>query len=91
MYTFQAAASAATGLGSSATVQRGVYYVNGHYVLAADLTTGQEQIIILDKYSNTPAYRVGLQIVESIITPDEDESLLDNAQASYNFAAPGAH
>lgn len=91
VYTFQAAASAATGLGSSATVQRGVYYVNGHYVLAADLTTGQEQIIILDKYSNTPAYRVGLQIVESIITPDEDESLLDNAQASYNFAAPGAH
>lgn len=90
-YTFQAAASAATGMGSSATLPKGIFYINGYYVLAADSTTGQEQTIILDKYTNTPSYRIGLQIVESIITPEDDSTLLDNAQGSYNFAAPGAH
>jgi hypothetical protein len=85
IYSFQASASAATGKGSLATITRGVYYINGHFVLVED------QTIVLDKYSNTPSYRVGLQVTESIKTPEEDETLLDNAQNSYNFAAPGAH
>ena len=87
----QTYASSATGTGSLATVQRGVYYVNGFFVLCADSHTGKEQTIVLDKYSNTPSYRVGLNIVESEITPEADQTLLDNAQTSYNYAAPGAH
>ena len=89
--SIQAYASSATGTGSLATVQRGVYYVNGFFVLCADSHTGKEQTIVLDKYSNTPSYRVGLNIVESEITPEADQTLLDNAQTSYNYAAPGAH
>ncbi len=85
IYYFQAATSAATGKGSLATITRGVYYINGHFVLVED------QTIVLDKYTNTPSYRIGLQVTESIKTAEEDETLLDNAQNSYNFAAPGAH
>ena len=84
-YTVQAIASNATGFGSAATIERGVFYVNGYFVLC------DAQSIILDKYNNTPTYRVGLTINEVKTTPEDDETLLDNAQTSYNYAAPGAH
>ena len=84
-YSFQAADANPTGLGSIVTIQRGIYYVSGHFVLC------DTQSIILDKYTNTPSYRVGLQVSEVITTPENDETLLDNAQNSYNYAAPGAH
>ncbi len=84
-YSFQAATTDATGKGSLATIGRGVYYVNGHFCLV------EEQTIVLDKYTNEPTYRVGLLATEVIVTPEDNETLLDNAQNSYNFAAPGAH
>jgi hypothetical protein len=84
-YSVQALASSATGKGSLATITRGVYYLKGHFVLVED------QTIILDKFSNTPSYRIGLVATEQIITAEEDETLFDNAQNSFNFAAPGAH
>ena len=84
-YSFQAASSGAIGKGSIATIQRGVYYVNKHFCLV------EAQTLVLDKYTNTPSYRIGLTVTESIVTPEADETLLDNAQNSYNFAAPGAH
>lgn len=84
-YSAQAISADATGVGSAATIQRGVYYVNGFFVLC------DEQTIILDKYTNTPSYRVGLTVEEVKLTPEDDETLLDNAQTSYNYAAPGAH
>jgi hypothetical protein len=84
-YTVQAGATSATGKGSIATITRGVYYIKGHFVLVED------QTIILDKFSNTPSYRIGLVATEEIITAEEDETLFDNAQNSFNFAAPGAH
>jgi hypothetical protein len=84
-YDFQAEVSGATGVGSIVTIERGVYYVNGHFVLV------DNHSLILDKYTNTPSYRVGLSVTESVVTPEDEETLLDNAQNSYNFAAPGAH
>ena len=84
-YTFQVASTAATGLGSIVSIERGVYYVGGNFVLV------DTQSLILEKYSNTPSYRVGLTVVESIVTPEDDFTLLDNAQTSFNYAAPGAH
>jgi hypothetical protein len=87
----QAISSSATGTGSLATVQRGIYYVNGFFVLCADPHTTAEQVIVLEKYTNTPDYRVGLNVIETEITPEDDSTLLDNAQTSYNYAAPGAH
>ena len=78
-------ASAATATGAAVTVQAGIYYIRGFMV------QNLEQTIILDKYTNTPSYRVGWNVTESLITPEEDASLLDNAQGSSNYAAKGAH
>jgi hypothetical protein len=84
-YTIAAETSSSTGLGSIATIQQGVYYIKGHFVLVP------EQKIILDKFTNTPSYRIGLVTSESIVTAEEDGTLFDNAQNSFNYAAPGAH
>jgi hypothetical protein len=84
-FTVQAATASATGLGSIATIQQGVYYIKGHFVLVPS------QTIILDKFTNTPSYRIGLVTSESIVTAEEDGTLFDNAQNSFNYAAPGAH
>ena len=84
-YSFQAIADTPTGMGSIVSIERGVYYVNGFFVLVG------AHSIILDKYSNTPSYRVGLNVEEKIVTPEEDATLLDNAQNSFNYAAPGSH
>ena len=91
-YTFDPAdqvattsASAATGTGSSASIQKGIFYIRGSFV---QTTT---QTIILDAYNNTPSYRVGFLVTESLVTPEEETALLDNATGSTNFAAKGAH
>ena len=74
-----------TAIGSAAQVQAGSYYINGFMVNVA------EQTIILDKYTNTPSYRVGLLVTESFVTPTQDNTLNDNAQGVSNTNAPGAH
>jgi len=77
--------SNATETGSSAAVEEGVYFIRGHFVKVS------QQRIVLDKYTNTPSYRVGLTITESLITPEADTTLLDNATGSTNVNAKGAH
>ena len=81
----------ATGKGSLASIARGVYYVNGFFVLCADPVTFGTQTIVLDPYDSMPSYRIGLKVNETLIIPEDDVTLLDNAQTSYNYAAPGAH
>ena len=73
------------GTGSAILVHKGVYFVNGFFV------ENTEQVILLDKYSSTPSYRVGWTIAESFVSPEEDTSLLDNATGTSNTNAPGAH
>ena len=74
-----------TATGSAANIAQGVYYINGFHVSVT------EQTLILDKYTNTPSYRIGLTITESFVTSNDDVSLVDNAQGSSNLNAPGAH
>jgi len=74
-----------TATGSAAQIQQGVYYINGFHVQVS------AQTLILDKYTNTPSYRVGLTVTESFVTPGDDTSLNDNAQGVSNTNAPGAH
>ena len=71
--------------GSAASIASGTYYINGYAVNVA------KQTIVLDKYTNTPSYRVGLTVTESFVTPNLDPSLVDNAAGSSNANAPGAH
>ena len=40
---------------------------------------------------STPSYRVGFTISESLVTPESDTTLLDNATGSSNENAKGAH
>jgi hypothetical protein len=75
----------ATAVASVAYVNTGVYFIRGHFV---DV---KSQYIILDQYAKDPSFRVGLEVSESIITPEDDDSLNDNAAGSSNYAAPGAH
>jgi len=76
---------ATTHTGSAAAIESGVYYINGFHV-NVDSTT-----LILDKYTNSPSYRIGLSVTESFVTPNDDNSLNDNAQGTSNVNAPGAH
>jgi len=76
---------ATTHTGSSAAIESGVYYINGFHV-KVDSTT-----LVLDKYTNSPSYRIGLTVTESFVTPNDDNSLNDNAQGTSNVNAPGAH
>ena len=74
----------ATAIGSLASVGQGVFFIRGTFVDVA------KSDIILDPYTNTPSYRVGLTILEEIVSSKDDDSLYDNARGFSNFAAPGA-
>ena len=76
--------SNATFTASAVSISKGVYYLRGHFVDVDDDT------LLLDQYSNTPSYRVGLSVVESIVDAQDDNSLYDNARGFSNYAAPGA-
>ena len=71
--------------GSVASIDEGVFYVGGYFVFTS------AQTIILEKYSSTPTFRLGLSITESISTSVDDANLLDNAIGSPNYTAPGAN
>ena len=79
-----ALATDANAIGSSFQIEQGVYFVRGNFVNV------DRETLILDQYSNTPSYRVGLFINEEIITADLDEALNDNSQGFSNYSAPGA-
>ena len=81
----QLAATSATATGTSVSIDAGIYFIRGFMIQNLAST------IILDKYTNTPSYRVGWTITETLVTPEMDPSLLDNATGSSNYAAKGAH
>ena len=74
-----------TATGSAAAIEAGTYYINGFMVNVSAST------LVLDKYTDTPTYRIGLAVTEAFTTPGDDSSLNDNAQGSSNVNAPGAH
>jgi hypothetical protein len=76
--------SEATFTGSATSIGEGILFVRGTFVRIP------KQTIILDYYTNTPSYRVGLLVDEQIITAKDDPTLYDNAKGFSNYAAPGA-
>ena len=76
--------SNATSIGSAVSIAKGVYFVRGYFANV------ESDTLILDNYTNTPSYRVGLKIDELIITSKDDKTLYDNAKGFTNYAAPGA-
>lgn len=79
-----AGALTAVGGAAMATIAKGVFFVNGTFV------TVPNQTAVIGKYTGTPSCHVLLKIVESTVDSDMDSTLLDPAQGSYNYAAPGA-
>jgi len=82
--TAQSIVVSAVATGSAANIAEGVYYINGFFVQVS------EQTLLLDKYTNTPSYRVGVEITEDNISSTDDASLTDNAAGTSNINAPGA-
>ena len=76
--------STPTGQGSAVNIEEGVYFISGTFVYVPAGT------LILDKYTNTPNYIIGLKVTEDTVDSVADTSLLDNAQGTPNTAAPGA-
>ena len=62
-----------------------LYFSYGFFVL------NNAETVSLDKYNHLPTKRVGLTVTEEIIDTDDDSSILDNAQGTSNYAAPGGH
>ena len=85
----QTAASTAvvstSATGSAVHIDAGTYYINGFFVNV------DQQTLVLEKYTTTPNYRIGLTITETFITSTDDTSILDNATGSSNANATGAH
>ena len=66
-------------------VSSGVIFHKGTFVYVPD------QDVIVSPFSGAPDnLSIGFNSVETLITADVDSSLLDNADGSPNFAAPGA-
>lgn len=74
----------ATRTGSIASINEGIFYVDGFFVYV------EPQTIVLDSLSTTPTYSVGLEIHQGIVNYTQDSALLDPAQGSFNYQAPGA-
>lgn len=77
--------SDATGVGSVASISEGVFYVDGFFVRV------NPSSIVLDAYGKSPTYKIGLEIESEIVDESADANLLDPAQSSFNYQAPGAH
>lgn len=82
--TVRAIDANAVGRGSRITIDDGIVFAQGNFIFHT------KQSIILDKYSNVPSKKVGFKVIEDIIDSSEDASLLENAQGTLNYAAPGA-
>ena len=87
-------ATNAVGRSYVASIQDGVYYFKGNFVKI------EPQFLVLETYyrqghnSTTnlinPSYKIGIQFEETVTDYIDDTSLLDPAQGSFNYQAPGA-
>ncbi len=85
----------ATGRSYVASIQEGVYYFKGQFVKVVP------QFLVLELYyrlglntstiNKQPSYRIGIEFEELIIDEIDDVTLLDPAQGSFNYQAPGAN
>ena len=73
------------GTGSSFSIGEGVIFAKDHFIRV------DAQSLSLNAYTSNTSWRVGFQINESIVSSSDDSTLLDPAQGSYNFNAPGAN
>ena len=83
-YYANTASANATGNCQSFSVNEGIFYYDGIFIKV------QPQSVAINKYSREGSAIVGFSVNEDLIDYTEDTSLLDPAQGSSNFQAPGA-
>jgi Domain of unknown function (DUF4815) len=76
--------SGSSGLASICSINEGVFYVDGFFIKVQDQTTP------VNPYGVSANVKVGLQISDDIVDYLVDTTLLDPAQGSFNYQAPGA-
>lgn len=77
-------ANPATGFGSRISIERGDFFVQGHFVFC------EKQSKIISKYTSLPTATVGFKVVQDIVSSTDAEALYDNQGATPNTSAPGA-
>jgi len=77
--------TSASQTGSSVKIESGVYFIRGTFVRCV------EETLVLSASSILESARVGFTITETLVTPEADATLTDNATGSANYAAKGAH
>lgn len=85
LITFNVDSTIGSTVGKVATISRGTFYTKQTFV-----DTEQQSIIVEVNRETTTNCTIGLNVVQSIVTSDDDQSLLDNANGSPNQYAPGA-
>ena len=73
-----------TGKGSGVVLSEGYYFLRGFFVFVED------QFLLTNQYGTDGDYKIGFSIDETIVTPNFDSNLNDNAAGFSNYAAPGA-
>lgn len=77
-------ASSASGFGTIASINDGIFYVDGYFV------TVTPQTAVVGAYTQNANVKIGLEVSDEIIDYAIDSTLLDPAQDSFNYQAPGA-
>ena len=72
------------GKGLFFSIEAGLILINGRIVVH------DQQTINLEKYKLNASYYVGVTLTDSIVTADDDSTLNDPAQGTFNYNAPGA-
>ena len=78
------AATSFTGSSSTVSIDNGIFFTQGSFVICP------AQTVYLNKNNNIPTKKVGLVANITLVKSTVDNTLLDNANGSYNYAAPGA-
>lgn len=77
--------TAPTGRGYAIKTSEGVIYQKGHFIRVGE----HEEVV--SKYSTSPNNVViGFHTTEAVVNSNSDQTLLDNANNSTNYTAPGA-
>ena len=74
----------AIGRGTRASMQKGTFFTQGHFVQA------DAQSILVSKYDSAPTENVGFIVTQDIVTVSDNLALYDNQTANPNLTAPGA-
>lgn len=86
IYANLATSNVTSHVSSIAFLKDSIFFFNGFFVKVPS------QVVVVDKYGNQDDLNIsiGLEFDDSIVTEISDASLLDPAQESFNYQAPGA-